>query len=164
MTAALLVLLSLVAQRTLGAPGVPAVLALLVVPAIWVVWPTMTRHGGLAFWPALALGLAWDLLMGPVVGPGAVAWSGAALVVAATASLVADRSPAAWTLFGGLTALLVVLGRHLLLVPLGLAGDLSLTSLALAAALTGVWCGLVGWLRAVNPAARVHEYRSRRLR
>jgi len=162
-TLALLVLLSLVAQRALGAPGLPPALALVVVPAVWVVWPTMTRHSGLGFWPALALGLAWDLLMGPVIGPGAVAWSAAAMIVAAAATLVADRSPAAWALFGALTAILVILGRHLMLLPLGLAGDLSLIALAIAAALTGAWCGLVGWVRALELGTRLRDYRRRRL-
>ncbi len=164
MTTALLVLLSLVAQRVLGAPGLPPALALLIVPAIWVVWPTMTRHGGLGFWPALALGLAWDLLMGPVVGPGGVAWSAAAIAVTAVATLVADRSPRAWVLCGALAALVVIVGRHLMLLPLGLAGDLSFTTLALGVTLTGGWCGLVGWIRAVDPSGRLQGYRRRRLR
>lgn len=164
MTTVLLVALTLLAQRALGVPGVPAPLALVVLPAVWVVGPALTRHGGFGFWPALVLGLAWDAVMGGVVGPGAIAWSAASLVVAAAATVVADRSPRAWAGFGALAAVVVLVGHHLLLLPLGAASNLGWRPLAVGVALTTLWCGAVGWVRALDLPARWRHYQSRRLR
>jgi len=160
----LLITVSLLVQRILGWPGLPAAAPLLLVPMVWVVAPSMLRHE--RGFPALALliGVGLDVLLEPVVGPGGVAWTAAALACRGLASVVADRSPRAWLALGAVGALVVLVVHRLALLPLGAAPPLRWTELVLGPLLTGCWCGLAGWGRALGITERWRSYRARRLR
>jgi hypothetical protein len=164
MTTVLLITVSLLMQRILGWPGLPAAAPLLLVPMVWLVAPSMLRHE--RGFPALALliGLGLDLLLEPVVGPGGVAWSAAALACRGLASVIADRSARAWLALGAVGTLVVVVVHRLALLPLGAAQPLRWTELVIGSLLTGCWCGLAGWLRALDIGVRWRSYRARRLR
>ena len=139
-------------------------MASVLLPMVFIVGPPLLLAE--QRWPygALFLGLAWDLMLEPVVGPGAIAWSAAAIVLWVVIPLVADRSPRAWFVFGGLGALLVILVRFLALMPLGLSSGLTARSLLSCVCLTAIWCGLVGWTIALDIPARWRAYRARKLR
>jgi hypothetical protein len=160
----LLITASLLAQRVLGWPGFPPYAPLLLVPMIWLVAPSMLRHD--RSFPALAIliGLGLDVLLGPVVGPGGIAWSAAALACRGLANVVADRSPKAWFFVGAVGSIVVVLVGRLALLPLGEAPPLRWIELLLGPLLTGTWCGLIGWGRKLEVVGRWRRYRSRRLR
>lgn len=164
MKIAFLVALTLVVQLALGWPTAPAWLATILLPMLFIIGPPLLREE--RRWPhaALALGLAWDLVLEPVIGPGAIAWSAAAVAVSAVVPLVADRSPRAWLAFGALGTATVILARHLALMPLGLATELTLRYLVTSIVLTSLWCGLVGWLLALGLPGRWRRYRARKLR
>jgi len=164
MTRAALVLATLVCQRLLGWPGMPFFAPELLLPMVWIVGPPMLHHGHNALYLPVLIGLGCDLLMEPVIGPGAIAWSAAALAVGAIAGIVADRSPRAWFVFGGVGAVLVLLTRHIALLPLGLATPLGALHIARTAVLTAVWCGLAGWILSLDLPIRWQRYRARRLR
>jgi hypothetical protein len=159
-----LVVAALVAQLVLGSPDAPFWLASPLLPVVFIVGPPLLLTE--RRWPhfALLLGLGWDLLFEPVIGPGAIAWSAAAVAVGALVPLVADRSPRAWFVFGALGAYLVVVTRHLALMPLGLSIDMTWRFLLLTVALTAFWCGLVGWLIGLDLATRWRLLRARKLR
>lgn len=165
MTAAVLLAAAAFAvQIALGLPAMPSWTAAILVPMVFVVaQPMMITERR---WPhyAIILGLVWDLLLEPVVGPGAIAWSAAAVLLGLLAPLVADRSPWAWLAFGGLGAVIVTLVRHLALIPLGLATALSVGWVLTTAILTALWCGFVGWIASLDLRARWRRYRARRLR
>jgi hypothetical protein len=139
-------------------------MATILLPMVFIIGPPLLVEE--RRWPhfALVLGLAWDLLLEPVVGPGAIAWSAAAVAVATVTPLVADRSSRAWLAFGALGATLVIVVRHLALLPLGLSTGLTLRSLATSVVLTSLWCGLVGWLIALDLPQRWRRHRARKLR
>jgi len=160
----LLVALSLAAQLLLGWPLWPGWLASILLPMVFVVGPPLLREE--RRWPhfAILLGLAWDLVLEPVVGPGAIAWSAAAVLVGVLAPLVADRTPKAWFAFGAVGALVMVSVRQLALLPLGIATPLTWRFVLVTAGLTAVWCGGVGWLLAVDLPTRWRAYRARKLR
>jgi hypothetical protein len=160
----LLVGAALAVQAALGWPTWPAFLAAVLLPMVFIVGPPLLIEE--RRWPhsAIALGLAWDLVLEPVVGPGAIAWSAAAVVVGVLIPLVADRSPRAWFAFGGIGALVMIVMRHLALLPLGLATELGWRYVALSVALTGAWCGLVGWVIALDLPSRWRAHRARKLR
>jgi cell shape-determining protein MreD len=155
---------TLVIQRALGMPGMPAWCSHIIFPMVWLVALSLLRKE--RHWPyeALLLGLAWDLLFGPVVGPGGIAWTAACLSLYGLASVVADRSPRAWVAFGAVGALVVVLVRRLALMPLDLATSLTFGGLAWSALLTGLWCGVVGVALAFDLADHWRAYRVRKLR
>ncbi len=163
MTIATLVVLTLVAQRVLGAPGMPPWLTGLLLPMVWVVAPRIRTP--LSGFPvaALALGLGWDLLLEQVIGPGGIAWSAAALAVGAAAAVVADRSPVAWFGLGALGALVMLGMRSFALLLLGLTPPLNALILVRSALLTGAWVGLVGWILTLDLPARWRRHRARRL-
>ncbi len=164
MKVALLVTLTLVAQVALGLPGSPTWMTAILLPMVFVVGaPLMMAERR---WPhfALLLGLAWDLVLEPVVGPGAIAWSASAVALGFVVPLVADRSPRAWVAFGALGAGLMIVVRHLALIPLGLATELTGRYLLLSIVLTSLWCGLVGWIIALDLPTRWITHRARRLR
>jgi hypothetical protein len=131
---------------------------------VFVVVPPLLREE--RRWPhtALALGLAWDVVLEPVVGPGAIAWSAAAVAVGAVVPLVADRSARAWLASGAFGALVFVLVRHLARLPLGLPSDFSWRWLLSAMVLTALWCGAVGWSIALDLPTRWRTHRARKLR
>jgi hypothetical protein len=155
---------SLFAQYALGFPGAPSWFVAPLLPMVFIVGPTLRLTE--RRWPhyALLLGLGWDLIFEPVIGPGAIAWSAAAVVVGALVPLVADRSSRAWFVFGALGAYVMVTMRHLALIPLGLSFDLTWTYVVLTIVLTASWCGLVGWLLALDVPQRWRLFRARKLR
>jgi hypothetical protein len=161
---AALIALSLVFQVAFGWPVAPVWLSLILLPTVFIIAPSLLHAE--RRWPhfALALGFAWDLMLEPVVGPGAIAWSAAAVTVSLVAPLVADRSPRAWLAFGALGAALMIIVRHLALLPLGLATGLTWEYLLKSVALTSLWCGLVGWIIALDLGVRWRGYRARKLR
>ena len=164
MTVVILAVLTLLAQVVLGLPPAPPWLASILLPMVFIAGPPLLLAE--QRWPygALLLGLAWDLMLEPVVGPGAIAWSAAAIVLGVVVPLVADRSPRAWFAFGGLGAVLVILVRFLALMPLGLNSGLTARSFLVSVVLTATWCGLVGWTIALDIPTRWRAYRARKLR
>lgn len=164
MIVVLLAVATLAIQVALGLPSAPAFLAAILLPMVFIIGPPLLVSD--RRWPhfALALGLAWDLMLEPVVGPGAIAWSAAAVVIGAVVPLVADRSPRAWLAFGALGAAIVILVRALALLPLGMATGLTSRSVLISVVLTAVWCGLVGWILALDLPSRWNTYRARTLR
>jgi hypothetical protein len=164
MKTVVLVVLSLVVQAALGWPDAPVWLSAVLVPMVFVVGPPLLLEE--RRWPhfALALGLAWDLALEPVVGPGAIAWSAAAVTVGFVVPLVADRSPRAWFAFGALGASMMIVVRHLALWPLGLSSGWSWRYLLISVVLTSLWCGLVGSVLALDLPARWRSHRLRKLR
>jgi hypothetical protein len=163
-TAPLLIAATLLLQRLLGAPGGPYWSGLLLLPAIWVVGPMLLGGGRRWVWIAVAIGLGWDVLLEPIIGPGAIAWSAAAVSLLWLASIVADRSPKAWLGFGAVAAAIVILVHRLALLPLGLPRPVRWIDLALSVAVTALWCGLVGWIRSLNLPKRWRARRARTLR
>ena len=162
---ALLVLLSLVMQRGLGLPGMPLWADLVILPMVWIVAPALLRHDRRWVYLAFVLGFAWDLVLNrEVVGPGSISWSAAALGLSVLAGVVADRSPKAWFAFGAAGAALFIGARSVALLPLGLWVPLTWNHLVLSIVLTGVWCGILGWLRALDPVMRWRAHRARTLR
>jgi cell shape-determining protein MreD len=135
-----------------------------ILPMIWIVAASLVRKE--RHWPyeALLLGLAWDLLFGPVVGPGGIAWTAACLSLYGLASVVADRSPRAWAAFGAVGAVVVILVQRLAVMPLGLASFLTFGQLVWSAALTGLWCGFVGMVLALDLGEHWRAYQVRKLR
>lgn len=158
------VLLTLAAQRVLGLPGLPGWAADPLLPAVWIVAAALRSRE--RPWPlaALLIGLGWDLVLEPVVGPGGIAWSAAALALNGLAGVVADRSPKAWAGFGATAAALVTLVHHLAVLPLGLGSSLSAAQVLRTAVFTGAWCGLVGLVSALGLPQRWRTLRARRLR
>jgi cell shape-determining protein MreD len=161
---AFLAALTLLAQRILGMPGMPAWLSLLIVPMVWIVAASLVRKE--RYWPyeALLLGLVWDLLFGPVLGPGGIAWTAACLSLYGLASLVADRSPRAWAAFGAVGTLVMILVTRLAVMPLGLTTTLTLRNLTWSILLTGLWCGCVGTILELDLGEHWRAYRVRKLR
>jgi hypothetical protein len=164
MIMAVLAVATLTLQVAMGLPSAPAFLAAILLPMVFIIAPPLLLAD--RRWPhfALALGLAWDLMLEPVVGPGTIAWSAAAVAVGAVVPLVADRSPKAWVVFGAFGTAMVILVRALALMPLGLATGLTSRSVLTSVVLTAVWCGLVGWIIALDLPSRWRAYRARKLR
>lgn len=159
-----LAVVTLTVQRLLGFPGMPDLFSLIMLPVVWIVALALIRKE--RHWPyeALVLGLAWDLVLEPVIGPGGIAWTASSLGLYALAAVVADRSPKAWAAFGAVGAVIVVLVYRLAEVPLGFSKSLTLESVLWSALLTGLWCGFVGTALALDLGKRWREYRVRKLR
>jgi hypothetical protein len=159
-----LVALTLAAQRILGLAGIPSWPSHAVLPVVWIV--ALALRGKEHRWPyeALLLGLAWDLLFEPIVGPGGIAWSAAALTLYGLAAVVADRSPKAWAALGAVGAVVVTLVLRLAVLPLGIEFSVTLRQLVWSALLTGVWCGCVGLVLALDLQKHWQTYRVRKLR
>jgi hypothetical protein len=124
----------------------------------------LLQHGSRWTQLAIPLGLGWDLLLEPVVGPGGIAWSAAALALSGLAGVVADRSPKAWFAFGAAGTVVMVLTRAASLVPLGLWSPIQWSPLLINLLATAALCGLVGWLRMQDLGSRWRGYRARKLR
>ena len=155
---------TLIVQRALGWPGIPVEASLVTLPMVWIVAGALLRHGRHWTQLAIVLGLGWDLLLEPVIGPGGIAWSAAALTLSLLAGLVADRSAKAWFAFGAAGTVLVVLIRSLTLLPLGIRTPIVWSAFLLNVVVTAAWCGLIGWLRAQDLATRWRASRARTLR
>lgn len=160
----LLVLLTLLAQRLMGMPGLPPWTAEIILPSVWLVAVAFSRKE--RGWPydALALGLAWDVLFEPVIGPGGIAWSAACLGLYSLAAVVADRTPKAWVGFGVVGVSIIFVVQKAALLPLGFELSFSLGHWLRTALLTGAWCGLVGLALAFDLPSRWRTNRARKLR
>jgi hypothetical protein len=158
------VVLTLLVQRVLGMPGLPSWSVDVLVPVVWVVALSLLRSE--RPWPvdALLIGLAWDVLFEPVIGPGGIAWSATAMALNGLATVVADRTPRAWAGFGAVAAVLIVTLHGLVLLPLGFSLSLTLTEMARTALLSGAWCGVVGLVLRLDLPKSWRTYRARRLR
>ena len=164
MKIALLFVVTLVAQITFGWPGAPWWSASILLPMVFIVGPPLIQTE--RRWPhaAIAIGLAWDLVLEEVVGPGAIAWSATAVLIGVLVPLVADRSPRAWFAFGGIGALQMNVVRAAVRVPLGLSTDLAWQTLMISVLLTALWCGLVGFVLSLDLPQRLRAHRARKLR
>lgn len=164
MKVALLAAGTLVLQRALGWPGMPAWAGLVTLPMVLVVAAALVQHG--ARWTQLAipLGLGWDLLLEPVIGPGGISWSVAALALSGLAAVVADRSAKSWFAYGAAGTVIMSLSRAVALLPLGLWRPIQWSPLLVNVLATALLCGLVGWLRMQDLPSRWHTYRARKLR
>jgi cell shape-determining protein MreD len=159
-----LAVVTLVTQRLLGAPGMPKFLSMIILPTVWIVALSLMRKERHWPWEALVLGLAWDLLLGPVVGPGGIAWTASCLGLYALAAVVADRSPKAWAAFGAVGGAIVIVVQRLAEAPLGLGTSLTLETVLWSSLLTGLWCGVVGTALDLDLGKRWRAYRLRKLR
>ncbi len=153
-----------VAQRMLSLPGMPVWAGDVWLPMVWVVGPALLHSRPRWPYAGIGMGLAWDVTMEPLIGPGGIAWSAAQLAVGAAAAVVAGRRTRTWVGLGALGAVVVIAGRAAALLPLGQAEPLDPVVIARTAVLTGAWCGLVGWFLAADLPARWQSYRARRLR
>jgi hypothetical protein len=156
--------LALIAQRVLGAPALPMWTSEILLPTALIV--SVSLRSRERRWPyeALLLGLGWDLLLEPVVGPGGIAWSAAALCLHSMASFVADRSTKAWVGFGAVGALVVTLVHEVALLPLGLGTSMTVPHLLRTTVLSALWCGLVSIVLALDIPTRWRAHRVRKLR
>ena len=159
-----LALLALFVQRLLGMPGLPPWSAEILLPMALIV--AMSLKGHERHWPyeALLLGLGWDAVLEPVVGPGGIAWSAAALCLLAVARLVADRSPKSWAAFGAIGAAVFLVVQRLAMLPLGLGISWNLPSMIRTVLFTALWCGAVGTVSSLDLPNRWRAYRVRKLR
>jgi len=159
-----LALLALFAQRLLGFPGLPSWSSEILLPMALIV--AMSLKSRERHWPyeALLLGLGWDAVLEPVVGPGGIAWSAAALCLSAAARLVADRSPKAWLGFGAVGTVVVLVVQRLALLPLGLGTSWNPPSMLRTVLFTALWCGAVGIISTLDLPSQWRAYRARRLR
>ncbi|HHQ48781.1 MAG TPA: hypothetical protein ENK19_07850 [Acidobacteria bacterium] len=164
MIIALAVFLTFAAQWVLGLPATPSWLQWTLLPMVWIVGPPMRHRFDRVFLTGLGLGLAWDVLFDPVVGPGAIAWSATALVAAWTVRKAGDHTARSWALIGAGGALVVAGVRYLALLPLGLAAVPRPVDLGVMAFSTGLWCGLVAVLLGLDLPARIRSFRRSRLR
>ena len=161
---ALLIVLTLLIQRALGAPGGPEWSGLVLLPMVWIAGSAVLDAGRRWIWIALVIGISWDLLLEPIIGPGGIAWSASALVVTGLASVVADRSFKAWFAFGAVGTLVVVVVQRLVLLPLGIDAGWRWIDLGLTVLATAAWCGAVGWIGSLDLVTRWRAYRARKLR
>ncbi len=162
---AVLVVLTLMGQRILGSPGLPAWVSEINLVSVWIV--ALSLLSDHRRWPyeAVILGLLWDLVLDqPVIGPGGIAWSAAALALFALAGVVADRSPTAWAGFGALVAPAVALVHYLTLLPLGIEPSMTPLHLLRTAIFSGLWCGIIGFVLAIDLPKHLRTIRVRKLR
>jgi hypothetical protein len=130
----------------------------------WIAGTALTTSGRRLVWTSLVIGLGWDVLMEPVVGPGGIAWSAAALALLRLAAIVADRSSKAWFAFGAVGGGLVLVCQRLALLPLGMNPGWGWADLGLSVVATGAWCWVVGFTLQLDLPARWRAWRARKLR
>jgi hypothetical protein len=159
-----LALLALFAQRLLGFSGLPAWSSEILLPMVLIVAMSLRRHERQWPYEALLLGLGWDAVLEPVVGPGGIAWSAAALCLSAAARLVADRSPKAWVGFGAVGTVVVLVVQWLALLPLGLGTSWNPPSMLRTVLFTALWCGAVATISTLDLPTHWRAYRARKLR
>lgn len=164
MKLAVAAVLSFVVQWILGMPVFPAWAQGVLLPMVWVVGPPMRHRTQHVFLTGLGLGLTWDLLFEPIVGPGAIAWSAAALIVAWTVRRVGKHSVLSWGLLGAGGTVLVAGFRFLALIPLGRAVPPPLVQIAAGTAGTGLLCAVAVLILGMDLSGRVRRYRRGRLR
>ncbi len=164
MKTAALALLALFAQRLLGLPGLPSWSSEILLPMALIVAMSLKRRERRWPYEALLLGLGWDAVLEPVVGPGGIAWSAAALCLSAASRLVADRSPRAWVGFGAVGTVVVLVVQRLALLPLGLGTSWNLPSMIRIVLFTALWCGVIGAVSTLDLQKHWHAYRARKLR
>ena len=75
----LLVVATFVVQRMLGLPGVPVWAGDVWLPMVWLVGLSLLHPRSRWPYAGIALGLAWDVTLELLVGPGGIAWSAAQL-------------------------------------------------------------------------------------
>ncbi len=160
----MLILATFGAQAMLAVPGAPAWAGSILLPLVWLVWLGMQTDERHPFLVAIVLGLGWDVLFEPVIGPGGIAFSASVLVLMWLARHVADRSPLAWGGAGAAAAAVVLVVRHIALAPLGLAGHLVTFAVLRSLMLTAGWCLAVGWVLAADLPGRWRRLRARKLR
>lgn len=159
-----LFILTLAGQRALATPGLPAWCTDLQLLTVWLVVPALQLERGRSLARPVAIGLCWDALQQPIIGPGGIAWSASALVLSGLAGVVADRSYRMWAVFGAVAAIVIVLVHALALWPLGLAPSVTTGRVLRTALLSGLWCGLAGAIKAIDFPKYWRTYRVRRLR
>ena len=159
-----LVAVTLAAQRLLGHPQTMPYAAALLLPMPWIIGPPLMAMERRWYWLAFAVGLSWDLLFEPVIGPGAIAWSAPALCAWIGASVMAQRKTRAWFVYGAGGALVFWLVRSICYFPLGLPKSPTWTWIGASALLTGVWCAAVHAVLALDLPARRRQHQARRLR
>lgn len=164
MTTVILAAATLVLQRVLTHPGLPSLAGAIWVPLVWLVWAPLKEERRWPLWALVTLGLAWDVVMEPVIGPGGISWSAAGLTVAWIAARIADRSPAAWAGAGALAGGLVLLIRQLCFLPLGLKLAPAWPGAVKVVLLAALWCGAVGTVAGIDAPGAWRRFRRRRLR
>jgi hypothetical protein len=163
--AALLLMVSTVAaQRLLSLPHAPPWFALVLLPMPWVVGPPLLTDNHRWYVFSFGLGVVWDALFEPVIGPGAISWSAAAAVCWALAGVVVNRGARAWFSFGLLATVVFWAVRALSQSLLGLQLTPNLVSVALSGLASGILCGCVGWTYRIDMPRRWRTFRARRLR
>jgi hypothetical protein len=155
---------TMIGQRFLGSPALPAWCAEIQLLVVWLVAASLTLQTRRWIYWAAVLGIGWDLLGQPVIGPGGIAWSAAALALSVLSVIVADRTFKAWAIFGAVAAIVVVTIHALAVLPLGFERSLTAVRILRAAVLSGLWCGAVGAVLAVDFPKYWRAYRLRRLR
>jgi hypothetical protein len=160
----LLFVATMIGQRVLGSPALPAWCAEIQLLSVWLVAASLKLEARRWVYWAAALGLCWDLLGQPVIGPGGIAWSAAALALSILAVIVADRTFKAWAIFGAVAAAIAITIHALAILPLGFEPSLTAARLLRTAAFSGLWCGAVGVVLAVDFPKYWRAYRLRRLR
>ncbi len=159
-----LVTVTLAAQRLLGHPQAWPVAAALLFPMPWIVGPPLQELDHRWYWLSFGIGFGWDLLFEPVIGPGVIAWSAAALMTWFGCSVVAERRGRAWFAFGVGGTLVFWLIRSVCYLPLDLPGTPTWSWVGISVILTGVWCALVHGVIALKLPERWQQHRTRRLR
>ncbi len=159
-----LFILTLAGQRLLGSISAHPLAAALLLPMPWIIAPPLLRLDLNWYWLAFPLGLGWDIVFEPVIGPGAVAWSVPALLTWIGASIVAERKAPMWFVAGAAGTILFWSVRALCMIPLDLPAMPTWHWLGISAALTGLWCVLVQTVLTQDIPGRWRSYRSRRLR
>ncbi len=159
-----LLALTLAIQRLLGHPQAAPLAAAVLLPMPWVIGPPLLAQERNWYWLAFGIGIAWDLLFEPVIGPGAIAWSAPALCAWLGASVVAERRFRAWFAYGAGGALVFWITRSVCYFPLGFSGTPTWSWIGASVLLTGIWCATVYAILALDLPMRWRRQRARRLR
>ena len=162
--AVVLVFATVATQRVLVQPGVPGWVSAILAPMPWIVGPTLRGHDRRWYLLSFALGLFWDVLFEPVIGPGGISWSCASAVSWGMAALVVNRGVRAWFAFGVISTGAFWASRTASQAILGLYLAPSLSSMAVSSVATGCLCAAVGWLFWFDIPRQWRRYRSKRLR
>ena len=72
--------------------------------------------------------------------------------------------PKAWAALAAVATVVVVEVHRVTLLPLGVSRPVGWIDLLLSAVATALWCGLIGWLLALDLPKRWHAWRARKLR